>query len=228
MDILRGEAEALREADQIWAERLNEIGWAQLPVAVQRRRILEQLTASDVPFEFDLVERLRRTPEVPWSVGPHRSVQIDCEGKLTVKAEIPMLFQGGEVLMDLRARNGHGFLGDRAVYWRVVVAREGDRTAWQRYAAPTSEVFDADRIGQSVRLRHWRAGDRFRPIGLRKATKLQDLFVSNKIPRAARHHLLVAEAIGGALCWVEGLRIGHDYRVTAGTRRLLIWSWRHP
>jgi tRNA(Ile)-lysidine synthetase-like protein len=53
-------------------------------------------------------------------------------------------------------------------------------------AGPTKskrEIFDADKIGGKILLRHWRAGDRFQPIGLKSAAKLQDLFTNAKIPR---------------------------------------------
>ncbi|HAO77481.1 MAG TPA: hypothetical protein DCQ92_00630, partial [Verrucomicrobia subdivision 3 bacterium] len=52
------------------------------------------------------------------------------------------------------------------------------------------EVFDADKVGGEIVLRHWRAGDRFQPIGLKSAVKLQDLFVNAKIPAARRRALV--------------------------------------
>ena len=42
------------------------------------------------------------------------------------------------------------------------------------------EFFDADRVGGKITLRHWRPGDRFQPIGLKSAVKLQDLFTNRK------------------------------------------------
>jgi len=42
---------------------------------------------------------------------------------------------------------------------------------------PNLEYFDADKVGATVGLRHWKPGDRFQPIGLASPRKLQDLFM---------------------------------------------------
>ena len=90
---------------------------------------------------------------------------------------------------------------------------------------PGREVFDADQIGGHIILRHWRPGDRFQPIGLGSAVKLQDLFTNAKVPRDRRRGLIVAAAAGGDIFWVEGLRISGNFKVTAETRRQLVWHW---
>jgi len=88
------------------------------------------------------------------------------------------------------------------------------------------EVFDADRVGKRVILRHWQPGDRFQPIGMDRALKLQDLFVNQKVPRAKRHTLVVATTAAGDIFWVEGLRIADPFKLTTGTKRRLLWRWQ--
>ena len=61
------------------------------------------------------------------------------------------------------------------------------------------EMFDADKIGGGIALRHWHAGDRFQPIGLKSAAKLQDLFVNAKIPAACRRGLVLATTAAGEI-----------------------------
>jgi tRNA(Ile)-lysidine synthase len=75
-------------------------------------------------------------------------------------------------------------------------------------------------------LRHWRAGDRFQPIGMNAAVKLQDLFVNRKIPKQRRHALAIATTAAGEIFWVEGLRIGERFRLSETTRRRLKWEWQ--
>ncbi len=87
------------------------------------------------------------------------------------------------------------------------------------------EWLDADAVGARIRLRHWRAGDRFQPIGLESASKLQDLFTNARVPAAERRRRVVAETEGGEIFWVEGLRIGHGVRRTDATVRTLGWLW---
>ncbi len=85
------------------------------------------------------------------------------------------------------------------------------------------EYFDADRVGGEIILRHWQPGDRFQPIGLPSAVKLQDLFVNAKIPAARRRELVLAATSAGAIFWVEDLRIGEQFKLTPQTRRRLVW-----
>jgi tRNA(Ile)-lysidine synthase len=109
----------------------------------------------------------------------------------------------------------------------------GKQICWglQRAALPLPEPraqcewFDADKVGGTARLRHWRAGDRFQPLGLAGQPKLQDLFTNAKIDVAARRQALVATTDGGVLWWVEGLRIGDGFKVRPETRHLLKWEW---
>ena len=89
------------------------------------------------------------------------------------------------------------------------------------------EFFDADKVGGQITLRHWRAGDRFQPIGLKSAVKLQDLFTNQKIPRArAGIDLVVAEAANGKIFWVQDLRMAEPFKLTPETKRRLVWRWR--
>jgi tRNA(Ile)-lysidine synthase len=108
----------------------------------------------------------------------------------------------------------------------------GRRFAWRMVRRPREgflrrgsgvEYFDADKVGSIMRLRHWRAGDRFQPIGLSASTKLQDWFTNRKIPMARRRQLVLAENERGEVFWVEGERIGEGCKVTPATRRVLEW-----
>jgi tRNA(Ile)-lysidine synthase len=90
------------------------------------------------------------------------------------------------------------------------------------------EFFDVDKIGGKIILRHWRAGDRFQPIGLKSAAKLQDLFTNAKIPGERRRELIVATTADSEIFWVEGLRISEKFKLTPKTKRRLLWRWRRP
>jgi tRNA(Ile)-lysidine synthetase-like protein len=131
-------------------------------------------------------------------------------------------FQGQEQGFDLEGRRGRLKFDGRWVRWRIQTKRRGGD--WRAYIRDGREVFDAERVGGKVVLRYWRQGDRFAPIGLGASAKLQDLFVSAKIPAEERRRRLVAQAAGGQIFWVEGLRIGELARLTESTRRCLIWE----
>jgi hypothetical protein len=52
------------------------------------------------------------------------------------------------------------------------------------------------------------------------------LFTNAKAPAAARRHRVVAVAASGEIFWVEGLRLGENFKLRPQTRRRLIWRWR--
>lgn len=64
-----------------------------------------------------------------------------------------------------------------------------------------------------VVLRHWRAGDRFRPFGLHGTKLLSDLFVDLKLSERERRRLWVMEA-DGCIVWVVGYRAADVFRVS--------------
>jgi len=83
---------------------------------------------------------------------------------------------------------------------------------------PTRERIDADAIDGPLVARAAAAGDRFRPLGLGGAKKLQDFFVDLKVPASSRWRTpVVADRRG--IIWVAGYRIDGRVRITPRTRR---------
>lgn len=80
---------------------------------------------------------------------------------------------------------------------------------------------DQDKLAFPLTLRAAKPGDRFRPLGMTGTKKLQDFFVDLKVPRAQRDSALVVES-GGRIAWVVGHRVADDFRVTEGTKNVLV------
>jgi len=92
---------------------------------------------------------------------------------------------------------------------------------WSLITDNWSAYFDADLTENRLQLRPFRAGDRFEPLGMpRQTMKLSDLFVNLKIPKRLRKNWLVV-CVDEEIAWVPGLRMGHRYRCTDSTRRVL-------
>jgi tRNA(Ile)-lysidine synthase len=89
---------------------------------------------------------------------------------------------------------------------------EGDRIRLTRRDS-RREVLSPALLREPLRLRAWRPGDRFQPLGLPGGKKLQDFFVDAKVPREERCMvpLLVA---GERVAWVVGHRIAETFRWT--------------
>lgn len=96
-----------------------------------------------------------------------------------------------------------------------------DTGPWTLDAGHWSACFDADLTENRLRLRPFRAGDRFEPLGMPgQRVKLSDLFVNLKIPKRFRKGWPVL-CVDDEIAWVPGLRMGHRYRCADSTRRVL-------
>ncbi|HEX6542524.1 MAG TPA: tRNA lysidine(34) synthetase TilS [Ktedonobacterales bacterium] len=82
--------------------------------------------------------------------------------------------------------------------------------------AESRVYLDAEATGDTLSVRAWQPGDRFRPLGLDGEKKLQDYFSDAKVPRELRARVpLVFNA--RHLVWVAGLRIDDRVRLTPTT-----------
>ena len=237
MDIVGVEADFAGEAARRWLGQtgrvdlpvsrdarqrvLTKIDFEKLPIAIQRRVSQSQLTELGVAPDFELIESLRQSADCFVSVGPKTSVARDAGGNVVLRTGTIPKFNENERAVKLRGA-GRVKFGGRHFRWQVQAQKH---TGWTPVPLKQKKVFDADRVGIKITLRHWRAGDRFQPIGLKSAAKLQDLFVNAKIPAARRRELVLAATAEGEIFWVEGLRIGERFKLTPQTARKLVWKW---
>ena len=221
MELLRAESDFVNAEAATWLkQRRQRKAFDALPVAVQRCVIETQLRSLGMIPQFELVERLRVNAEQWFPVGADATCRRRADGRLEKRAaELPP-FQQHETLLILGRRAGETVFQSRRFRWRLLPSGKlpAGRTAH-------TEFFDAGVVGDRIVLRHWRPGDRFQPIGMRGAVKLQDVFVNQKVPRERRRHLVVATTNHGEIFWVEELRIGERFKVTGATEKILQWNW---
>ena len=238
VEIIGSESELVSELARAWLAARNSsaseaiIPFAQssfsiLPPALQRRCLQLQLLDLGIAPEFELVERLRLAPESPVILGPahaDQSVHRDLSGglRLSPVGKSPSGFNVEEETIRLTNRGGTVLFSRIKVAWRLQTAKAA--VSFRRVVG--REVFDADRVGPHIVLRHWRPGDRFQPIGMANAAKLQDLFTNAKVPRDLRRDLVVATTAENQVFWVEGLRISEQFKVRSRTIRSLLWRWQ--
>ena len=222
MDIAGAEAEFVRQAAEDWLRKKPRTGFERLHPAVQRQAIQIQLLDMKVTSGFDLVEQLRGLANRPVAVGPSLALYRDSAGQIVKQMTVRPLFKSDQILVDLKGKEGTVKFGGLQIRWQI-----SPGGAPQRMPKFTKgcEYFDADKVGSPIVLRHWRAGDRMQPMGMKGPVKLQDLFVNRKIPRARRSHLVVATADSGELFWVQGLRIAESFKLDNQTVRRLKWRY---
>lgn len=81
-------------------------------------------------------------------------------------------------------------------------------------------LFDLEKLSFPLKLRPWREGDKFQPLGMQGSQKVSDLLVQEKVPRFEKSKVMVLES-GGKIAWVVGFRPDHRFRITDSTSKVL-------
>ena len=84
--------------------------------------------------------------------------------------------------------------------------------------SPSRQLVDADRLGDSVELRHRKDGDRFRPYGMTGSRKLKDFFGDVGIPVEVRDRVPLIVS-GSEIVWVVGYAVSEGFVIRDGTKR---------
>lgn len=221
MEIVGAEAEAVTTLAEEWLTT-NPRGEAfkDCPTAVQRRIIQLQLHQLGLVVDFELIESLRLLSGKV-SVAPKLWLEMDANGRVRKSSVVIRRFNTRSSKIRLGKRAGEVVFSNVTVSWEF----SGEKQLQRGQSISGVEMFDADKIGGKIVLRHWRAGDRFQPIGMKSTVKLQDWFTNQKIPAAQRRELILATTERGDIFWVEGLRIGEQFKLSEATRQKLIWRW---
>jgi tRNA(Ile)-lysidine synthase len=223
MDIFGAEGEFVELAARKWLESKRRKIFSALPVALQRRCLQIQLARQGVPANFELIEQLRAFEDRPVVVRDDMAIFRDAAGVVRTQLAREPGFILGHLRRRLRGSAGEIMFEKMRLLWEIMPLPAG--TVHASKTGVNCEYYDADKVGMAIELRHWRPGDRFQPIGMGSAVKLQDIFTNRKVPRAERHRLIVAATAAGELFWVEGLRLGELFKLDKNTVRGLKWCW---
>ena len=221
IELLEPEADFSAAAALHWLHDHDQ-PFERLHKAVQRRVLQIQLIQQSLAPDFDLIEWLRAYPGKPCCVEGGKAVHRTREGDVIVSGETPPTFWVRSVEVVLAKKQGRVIIGPVAISWRVRNVSVSPRLTSESGV----EFFDANTVGDEIVLRHWQPGDRFQPIGMAAAVKVQDLFTNAKVPRSERHRRLIAATPRGEIFWVEGVRISERHKIRAQTCRILEWRWR--
>lgn len=215
-DILGAEAAWLADEVRKWRASTNALPFAELPVALQRGILRQQLWEWGQEGDFETIEKLRES--VPSTQSPLLTLTRGSDGILRSKSPLPNYrIEERSVVL---GRTNRVHLGGA----ELVLKRS--RKVAAANALFAQESFDAQRVGSVVTFRHWRPGDRFQPLGFRQPSKVQNLFVNRKIPPAERRTAVVGTTAAGILFWVEGLPPGETFKLGPKTDQILTVKWR--
>jgi len=244
METIGAEADYVKTEAQQWLDMKKRLPFEKMPVALQRQIIRLQLRSSGIEPDFECVEHLRNNPDQCTSVGRDLTVCRSVEGAIVLSSSKTLDFQSGQTRLDFSNPAGQTDVEGLRIEWQILTGKalaefkksllvgtgSNRRKVLKEFlktdtALTGCECFDADAIGRGAIIRHWRAGDRFQPIGMAQSVKIQDIMTNLKIPAADRRAVVVAEAENEKLFWVQGLRISEPFKIRPETERCLRWIW---
>lgn len=223
-ELLRDDAEFVRQTAERWLARPGGRVFSGLPIAVQRAVVRQQLWAAGLEADWQLVESLRTSPG---RISTGIETWVSCGAGRLVVEKLPVpdtsARERGPLSVSLDQAAGEFAGGSLTIEWRRLA--RGPRYP-SRGARPGREWFDASRVGSRVVFRPADPGDRFRPLGFTQAAGVKDLLVNRKIAAADRRLRWLATTGDGEIFWIEGLPPGERFKVDLSTRSWLRWSWQ--
>ena len=73
--------------------------------------------------------------------------------------------------------------------------------------------FDVDKITFPLKLRHWRKGDKFKPLGMKGSKLLSDFFNDLGFTAYQKRNVWIMEDAKGLILWVVGYRISDKVKI---------------
>ncbi len=130
------------------------------------------------------------------------------------------------VLMDTPAADAKEYRFDTLegmqipfVEWEII-SPEQARSENFRHAPPHTAYVDAGKLRPPFVWRPWRAGDRFKPLGLQGTKKVGDFLTDARVPVPLRKNLYLFLSNDRPV-WLAGHRIDARFAVDEQTRRIL-------
>lgn len=194
--------------------------FARLEIAMQRRVLRTMAETEGVALDFDEVERARAAV----LAGAAGSQQVSSGLAIEIRRH-----RDGGVTFRLLAQGfvgeTRGLLYDYAfkVPGQLDVPELGFRLRAERVAGEVPGSLTYALAGRTLRLRNWRAGDRFHAQGRGGEKKIKELFQLYRIPAAERTNWPVVEC-EGEIVWVRGLPPSADWGVKPGEESSLLFE----
>jgi tRNA(Ile)-lysidine synthase len=87
-------------------------------------------------------------------------------------------------------------------------------------ATPETALLDYDRLRFPLKVRNFRPGDRFQPLGVQGSQKVKEFFIDHKIPAFERPSIPILVSAED-IAWIVGYRIDDRFKITERTQKIL-------
>ena len=151
---------------------------------------------------------------------PNGLVALFVDGKLTFcnKSYVEKVVKKKSSVVTLSARiNVPGFtdIGFRGLGFNVSFLSVDDFREFS--LSPNIAYFDYHKTGPNLKMRLFRPGDNFIPLGMKGRKKIKSFFIDEKIDQDERKLIPFLTTENDFIIWIYEKRIGENYRVTDKT-----------
>lgn len=92
--------------------------------------------------------------------------------------------------------------------------------------SPLIATIDVSKIVYPLKLRPWKTGDYFYPLGMQKKKKVARFLMDQKLSKIDKEKLLLLENGDQRIIWVIGKRIDDRFKITNHTKSILRIEWK--
>jgi tRNA(Ile)-lysidine synthase len=196
------------------------------PAAVQRRLIKAVGENAGVPLEFKHIEEILRSAGESGGTGKELSLPL---GWKLVRKPDELVF----VTPDLREPNrSEDYQYELPIPGRVELPELGVTIEARRVRSEAAagynpeQLLDADSLPGPLRVRNWRAGDRFWPSHTKSPKKIKELLQERHVAQPERK--LWPVVIGGnEIVWLRGFPVPAQFRAKPGREAVVILETSH-
>ena len=190
------------------------------PMAVQRRVVKAIGEHAGIPLEFKHVEEILRFAAEDVASGKELCLPL---GWKVVREPDELLF----LTPDLREPEPtHDYEYDLRVPGEIVVSEAGSLIVVRPIAGGTEgynpeQLLDADSLRGPLKVRNWRAGDRFWPAHTKSPKKIKELLQEQHVAQPQRR-LWPVVVSGNEIVWVRGFKPPARLQAKPGGAAVLI------
>lgn len=210
--------------------RLDRRALAMLPTALARRVVQAAWTATGAATTAGLAEIDAVLDMARQSRGGAELAGLRAEhsGDFVVLVSRGAVRPASRFCLDLPTP---GTVSEPSLGWSLDAEGPMPAAAAERAAAAADEAVKvmvaADGLESPLIVRSRRPGDRLQPFGLGgRHKKVQDLLVDRKVSRLERDHVPIVTDRQDRIIWVVGHGFGEEFRVTAGTKAVILLKLR--
>ncbi len=149
-------------------------------------------------------------------------------GKMFLSREYRLVKDRDFLILERQETDSEGDIVVRIETWQECATLLQGRLSYRcidnvNYKLPRDKsyaCFDLDKLSLPLVVRHWKAGDRFVPFGMKGSRKLSDYFSDRKYSLIDKSNALLL-CSGDTILWILGERIAEGYRINPDTRRIV-------